>query len=454
MEKIDANTIDQLILNEKEAFIEKYRRIVESPSISSSSEHKKFIQETAKIAKSFLEELGAEASIIPTDGNPVVFGRLELAPNAPTVAIYNHLDVQPAEEGKDGWTMHPFRLQEKEGRFFSRGTTDDKGPAMSAWWAASMAKKLGLKINIEFIWELEEEIGSPNFEQFIRENKDKIKADNILISDTIWVSDVQPAVSMGLRGLTGVLVRLKTAEKDAHSGLVGGAARNPITELSQLVASCVDKNGDILIPGFKETWSPPSAEELENYAQSGFSIDYFKKAHQLKALRTNEPVEIMQRIWSQPTCEVHGIVGGFQGEGIKTIVPPSAELKMSFRLVPPQDPREIFNLIETHIKSQIPDAEVMPDGFLEPFQAKHDPTLISRVEASFEFGFGKKPVFVREGGSIGAVVTMSKLLAKPIMFMGLSLPEDSYHGPNESFRWSQIQGGVKSFLKYFELSAK
>lgn len=440
------------IQREKETFINDFKKIVECPSVSAQKAHKKDIIETAKIAANYIHQAGGEAKIVETTGNPVVFGRIENDPSAPTIAIYNHLDVQPAEEGKDGWTRKPFAFTEEKGRYYARGTTDDKGPALTALWAAKIAKRLGIKTNIEFYWELEEEIGSPHYHEFVETIKPQTKADSILVSDTIWIAQGKPATSLGLRGMMATLVRLRTGDKDVHSGLTGGAARNPITELAEVISKCVDaKTGNIKIPGFDKTWQKPTASELKDYKDSGFTVEAFKAAHKLHSLRYTNVEDVTSRIWGSPTFEVHGIVGGYQGEGVKTIVPPFAEAKISFRLVPPQVPQEIFEMFKNFVKSINPDCEVVLDGILEPYTSPKDHPLNTIIKEAAKFGFGKEPVGVREGGSIGAVVTMDKILQKPIMFMGLSLPEDSYHGPDESFPWEQIEGGVYAFVKYFEL---
>ncbi len=447
--------IQSYIQKEKDDFIRDYKTIVESPSISSSKEHKKDILQTAQLAMTFLKARGFNSKLYETKGNPVVVGSYVCDPKAPTIGIYNHLDVQPATKGQDGWTMDPFVFQEKNGRFYSRGTTDDKGPAMTALWAASIAKRLGIKCNIEFIWELEEEIGSPNFKEFVLKAKNDIRSQSILVSDSIWVSNKQPAISMALRGLVSMIVKLKTAQKDVHSGLTGGAARNPLAEMCEVIAKCVDaKTGNILVEGFEGTWEKASPKELEDFKRSGFDVNYFKEAHGLTHLRTENALDIMERIWAKPTFEVHGIKGGYQGDGVKTVVPPYAEGKISCRLVMGQDPQRVFDLVKKHIQKINPMCEIELEGILEPYSTRIDHPLVEEIIKAEEFGFGKKPVLVREGGSIGAVLTMDKILNVPIMFMGLSLPEDGYHGPDESFAWAQIEGGVQSFVKYFDLISK
>jgi acetylornithine deacetylase/succinyl-diaminopimelate desuccinylase-like protein len=450
---VTAQQINSLIASQKATFLANYKRIVESPSVSAQHEHHPDILETAKIAASYLKDAGAQyVKIYETKGNPVVFGRITNKEGAPTVAIYNHLDVQPAAKGKDGWTRDPFVFTEENGRYYSRGATDDKGPAMTALWGAKIARELGVETNIEFIWELEEEIGSPNFEEFITKAQGDIKAKSVLVSDTLWLSPEIPSITRGLRGLQGFLVRLRTGQKDVHSGVAGGAARNPVTELCGLIAKCVDaKTGDILIPGFDKTWTRPSKEELNDHVRSGFSVDTFKAANKLSSLRYTTPEDVISRIWFSPTFEVHGIAGGYQDEGLKTVVPPFAEAKISMRLVPGQNPDEIAKLFTSFAKSIIPDCEVVLEHGLFPYAAPSHLAENEYVAKAYEFGFGVKPASVREGGSIGAVVTMADKLQVPILFMGMSLPEDSYHGPDESFAWHQVEGGVRAFVKYFEL---
>lgn len=444
---LNKQDIANQIERSKDDLLNDYKTIVESPSISALQSHKPYIQETAEIAVKLIEKHGGQAQIIPTSGNPVVYGKIENDPQAQTIAIYNHLDVQPAEKGKDGWTRDPFDFTFDNGRFYSRGATDDKGPAMTALWAASIAKTLGCKTNVEFIWELEEEIGSPNFEDFL--NKKIVTADNIVISDTIWASDTQPAMSMSLRGNVAAIVRLEVGTKDVHSGMAGGPARNPLSELSELIAKCVDKQGNITIPGFEDTWTPISEQEKAGYAQSGFSIDYFKRAHGLTSLRSNNPLDIMEAVWAKPTFEVHGIVGGYQGEGVKTVVPPRAEAKISFRVVPGQDPDKVYDLFAAYAKQIIPDCTLEKERAAQPFSCNLETPLIPKIEDAIEFGFSKRPVKIREGGSIGAIVSMQNIIQKPIGFLGISLPEDNYHGPDESFAWQQMQGGVYAFTHLF-----
>jgi acetylornithine deacetylase/succinyl-diaminopimelate desuccinylase-like protein len=448
---LDRGRLDARAQSLRADFAARLASLVEAPSVSAQSRHKPDIQRCAEAAAALIREAGGTAEIVPTAGNPVVVGTIASDPSHPTLAIYNHLDVQPAEEGKDGWTRPPFRFAEEGDRFYGRGATDDKGPALTALFAARLAREEGVPLNVRFVWELEEEIGSPSFAGFMAEHGARLRPDAVLVSDTIWLAAGKPAVAYGLRGLAGALLRLRTAEKDAHSGLTGGAARNPITELCDVVAKCVDaKTGRILIEGFEQTWQPVTDEEARDFVASGFSVDAFKRAHQLDRMRSEDPADVTQRIWGRPTLDVHGIAGGYQDEGIKTVVPPFAEAKLSMRLVPPQDPEEAIDLLEAHVKKLNPDVEVVREKGLRAYLGQRTGPYAEAASDALEFGFGARPAFVREGGSIGAVLTMEEAWRVPITLLGLSLPEHGYHGPNEFYDWGQARGGMLTLVRFFE----
>jgi acetylornithine deacetylase/succinyl-diaminopimelate desuccinylase-like protein len=295
-------------------------------------------------------------------------------------------------------------------------------------------------------------VGSPSFAGALADlvKWRGLRTDSIVVSDTIWPAAGQPAIPYGLRGLLAFLVRLKTGAKAVHSGTTGGAARNPIGELAALIAECYDaKTGKVLIPGFYTGVRKPSAAERRELGRSGVTRATFKKAHGLRSLRSANDRGLREAIMTQPTFEVHGIVGGYSGPGVKTIVPHQAEAKLSCRLVPDQRPREVFRLIQRFVAKKCPDAQVIFDASLEPYLADTEgPFLQAAVQATLET-FGKSPALTREGGSIGAVVTMAKALRKEVVLLGLSLPEDGYHAINESFAWSQAKGGIAMFYRYF-----
>jgi acetylornithine deacetylase/succinyl-diaminopimelate desuccinylase-like protein len=447
---IDATDINNYVETSRKDFERDLKRLVDIPSVSMDPAHRGDIDKTADAALELLTNAGATAEIVRTKGNPVVIGEFKSSPDAPTVTVYNHLDVQPADANE--WKTPPFNLTIQDGVYRGRGSTDDKGPALTVLYAAKYAHEHKLPINIKFIWELEEEIGSPSFEQFLKENPSKLRTDSVVVSDTIWVSRERPAIPYGLRGLQGLVVKLRTGKKDVHSGLTGGLARNPIGELSQLIADCYDaKSGRINIPGFYDGVRKPSAEELNNFVKSGFTVENFKKAHELIVVRTEDSREASQRIWALPTFEVHGIVGGYTGPGVKTIVPHEAEAKISMRLVPDQDPVKVLKVVTAFIKERCPDCEIIAEGTLRPYVGDVTGPYNAAAKEAMKSAFGREPAFTREGGSIGAVVSMHDSLKAPIVFLGLSLPEHGYHAINENFDWQQASGGMKMFTKYFEL---
>ena len=436
--------------NEFEAKLQEW---VEIPSVSAAPEHRDDIEKLADNAVAYIRQFGGTAEKIATPGNPVVIGEFLAGPGFPTVTVYNHLDVQPANEPQ--WKREPFVFHKEKGRYFGRGTTDDKGPALTAFFGARLAFEKKLPINIRFIWELEEEIGSPNFEHFIKANLGRLKTDSVVVSDTIWIARGKPAVGYGLRGLAPFRLVLETGTKDVHSGTTGGAARNPIGELCQLISECYDaRTGRVKIPGFYKDVAKLSKKELASFLSSGFNVNKFREAHELKKIRPGVARDVMQRIWTQPTFEVHGMVGGYTGSGVKTAIAPAAEAKLSMRLVPNQDPDKVFKLVSQFIKKRNPDVQILPESFLKPFLAPREGPYIDAATDAMRFAFKKKPAFVREGGSIGAVVTMQEYLKVPIVFLGLSLPEHGYHAPNENYDWEQASGGMKMFEKYFDILAK
>ena len=432
----------------RRAYEEALERIVEIPTVSVEPDRKAEVHRGAEFAVSLLESSGAKARLYETKGHPIVYGRFDRGANLPTVTVYNHLDVQPAE-GPD-WETPPFDFVKKGERYFGRGTTDDKGPAMTALFGARYAVEQDVPLNIHFLWELEEEIGSPNFESTIKANAKEFATDSVVVSDTVWVSRSRPAQPAGLRGLQGFRFTLQTGETDQHSGTAGGAARNPVMEICQLISECVDgRTGRVKIPGFYADVVPPSKKDLEDLKNSGFTTRDFKRDHLFRSLRVDDSLEIMKRVWMMPTFEVHGIAGGYQGPGVKTIIPPKATAIVSCRLVPNMNPKKIVRLVSDFVKGKNPDVKVTAEHELPAYQGKTTGPYADAIRGAMKFAFGKEPVFVREGGSIGAVLSMERVFKSPVFFLGLSLPEHGYHAPNENFDWGQAEGGMAAFADYF-----
>lgn len=433
----------------REAFEAELRLLVEIPSISADPARAGDMRRCAEAAKNLFERHGAQAEILETDGNPFIHGWLGDDPAFSTITVYNHMDVQPADEPE--WTAKPFNFVVDGDTYRGRGSTDDKGPAVTALFGALAAKKAGVPLNVHFLWELEEEIGSPNFAGGLDKHKDRFKTDTIVVSDTVWITRGKPSTPAGLRGLKGFILTLETADHDLHSGVVGGAARNPLAELIELVSKMMDGNtGKVKIPGFYKEVVKPSKKELAGWATSGFTTETFMKDHMLKGLRTKDPMSILKRVWGRPTMEVHGVVGGYTGPGIKSAVPPRAEVKLTCRLVPDMDEHKTMDRIKKFVKKHNPDVMVHEEHGLAPFKGHVTGPYADAIRDAYQFAFDAPCTFTREGGSIGAVKTMEDILGCQVFFLGLSLPSHGYHAPNENYDWEQAGGGMAAFARYFQ----
>jgi len=428
------------------------KRFVETPTVSCDPSHAEDIRKGVDLTVATLREFGGEVNVYEVaNGNPTVHAVFGNDKNLPTVTVYNHMDVQPASRETEPWDTEPFVMTRKGDSYFGRGTTDDKGPALAALYGARAAIAAGVPVNIRFLWEFEEEIGSPNFEKIITKAGPALSTDSVVVSDTVWVSRKRPANSAGLRGLLGFLLRLETGTTDTHSGEVGGAARNPLGELMKVVCDLYDpRTGRVKVKGFYDDVIRPTKQELQDWANCGFSTSGFKKAHHLKSLRVKDELDVMKKIWGEPTLEVHGLAGGYQGPGLKSIVPPRGEVKASCRLVPGQDPKKIAALIKAAVKQSNPDVTIHFESNAPAFRTRVDGPLPDALKRAVKFAFQRDAVFVRDGGTIGAMTSIEKVLKCPVLFLGLSLPEHGYHAPNENFDWQQASGGMVAFAKYFE----
>ena len=449
---LNRNQLFSYTRDHRQEFESLLRRFVETPTVSCDPAHADDIKKCLDLTVGTFEKFGGKATVYHVDkGNPLVHAVFGSDKKLPTVTVYNHMDVQPASKETEPWDTEPFVMIQKGDTYFGRGTTDDKGPALSALYGARAALEANIPVNIHFLWEFEEEIGSPNFERIISKAAPALSTDSVVVSDTVWVSRNKPASSAGLRGLMGFILTLETGTTDTHSGETGGASRNPIAELMQLVCDLYDvKKGKIKVKGFYDDVVPPTKSELNDWVNSGFTVSGFKKAHHLKKMRSEDPLEVMKRIWGMPTLEIHGVVGGYQGPGLKSIVPPRAEVKASCRLVPNQDPARLRKLITAAVKELNPDVKIQFESAAPAFRAMLEGPLPQALKRAIKFAFQRDAVFVRDGGTIGAMTSIEKVLKCPILFLGLSLPEHGYHAPNENFDWQQASGGMVAFAKYFE----
>ncbi|MDD1666388.1 MAG: M20/M25/M40 family metallo-hydrolase [Methanomicrobiales archaeon] len=447
--------LDRRIRDLRSQYEEDLALLVGVPSVSSEPAHAPDVRRCARVAAGLLMRSGATAEVVPTAGHPVVHARLASDPRDPTVAIYNHLDVQPADP--DEWSSDPFTLTVSRGRYSGRGATDDKGPALAAMTAAAVAREAGIPLNFHFLWELEEEMGSPHFASFLRRRHGHIPADSVLVSDTIWVARDVPSIPYGLRGLLPATLSLETARADVHSGVAGGVARNPLLEISALLAAISDPaTGEVKIPGFTDGIREPGDDEVGAFvAASGFTREAFARDLGLTSLRPfPSDADAVRAVSTRPTFEVHGISGGYTGPGTKAVVPHRAEAKVSMRLVPGQDPGRIARIFREFVRERNPDVRVAFAPATRPYLGDRQGPHARAAGWAMRAAFGREPVFTREGGSIGAVVAMDRILRVPVCFLGLSLPSHGYHSVNEHFDWRQASGGIRMFLHYFDRIAR
>lgn len=442
----DAAGLDDEVEQSEAWFRSHLRTLVELPTVSPGASDDRDILPGVIAAKELLASIGADAEIVGTRGTPAMVARLRHPDARAHIVVYNHVDVQPADGS--AWTSDPFKFvaeahPERGYLYRGRGATDDKGPALCAVRGAKIAIDRGARIDVTFVWESEEEVGSPHFIDVINARKEALSADAVIVSDTIWPTADQPAISTGLRGALHATLRLRTAGKEAHSGLVGGVARNPIKELCKL-ATDID-NSDFWHSGV----CAPDEDEIASFLAAGFDPDYFMHAHDLHHVTTRDPLEMMLRIWTRPTFELHGIAGGYQGRGTKTIVPEAAELKCSFRLVPDQDPMAIADSLVAFVREANPEVEVTLGGSFRPYRAATTGIVHEAIFDALHATTGRCPVTVREGGSIGAVPMIARELGIPVHFLPLSLPDHGYHAPNEYFDWRQARIGIGSFARVF-----
>lgn len=451
MEKVTA-----YINENKERFLEELFGLIRIPSISSISDHKPDMLKAAQYWQETLLKAGAtKAEIIQTAGNPVVYGEKIIDPSKPTVLVYAHYDVMPVDP-IDLWKSPPFEPEIREERIFARGADDDKGQSfMHAKAFEAMVATGELPCNVKFMIEGEEEVGSPNLEQFCIDHKDMLKADIILVSDTGMIANDIPSITVGLRGLAYLEVEVTGPNRDLHSGLFGGAVANPINVLSKMIASLTDEKNRITIPGFYDKVLNYTPEERAEMAKAPFNLEEYKKAIDIQEVQGEEGYSTIERTGIRPTLDVCGIWGGYTGEGAKTVLPSKAYAKISMRLVPNQDHEEISEIFAKHFESIAPKSVKVNvtnlhggHGYVSP---TGDKAYIAASKA-YEKTFGKKPVPFRSGGSIPIISTFERVLGTKSILMGFGLESDAIHSPNENFQLFNFYKGMETipwFYKFY-----
>lgn len=442
--------------NHRERFLNELLDLLRIPSISAKSEHANDMIRCAEAVKKSLLEAGADlAEIHETQGHPIVYAEKITNPAWPTVLVYGHYDVQPADP-LELWNSGPFDPVIKDGKIFARGACDDKGQFyMHVKALEVMVKNNCLKTNIKFCIEGEEEIGSPNLARFVAANRDLLKADVVLISDTAMISMDTPSIDTGVRGLSYIELEVTGPNRDLHSGVYGGAVANPATMLAKMIASCHDEDNRITIPGFYDDVLESSKQERDLMAEAPFDEAAYKKDLDVDELLGEKGYSTNERTGIRPTLEVNGIWGGYTGEGAKTVLPSKAYAKISARLVPNQSSEKITSLLLDYFRKIVPkgvkvNATVHHGG--EPYLTPIDSKAYQAAAKAIETSFGKMPVPVRGGGSIPICSLFEKELGVKIVFMGFGLDSDNLHSPNEKYDLFNFYKGIETipyFHQYF-----
>jgi acetylornithine deacetylase/succinyl-diaminopimelate desuccinylase-like protein len=438
----------------KERFLNELLELLRIPSVSAKSEHKSDMLTCAEAVKTRLIEAGVDkVEIYPTEGHPVVYAEKIIDPAKPTVLVYGHYDVQPAEP-LELWKSGPFDPVIIDGKIFARGSCDDKGQFyMHVKALETLVQTNTLSNNIKFCIEGEEEVGSPNLGKFVASHKELLKADCVLISDSAMISLDTPSIDIGVRGLSYIEVEVTGPNRDLHSGVYGGAVANPVTILAKMIASCHDENNHITIPGFYDDVVESTGEERKLMALAPYDEQAFKADLGVNELWGEKGFSTNERTGIRPTIELNGIWGGYQGEGAKTVLPSKATAKISARLVPNQNSVNITAMLLDYFRKIAPPS-VTVNAFEhhggEPYMTPIDSKAYKAAAKAMETTFGKTPIPVRGGGSIPICALFEKELGIKIVFMGFGLDSDNLHSPNEKFNLANFYKGIETILYFHQ----
>jgi acetylornithine deacetylase/succinyl-diaminopimelate desuccinylase-like protein len=450
---------DYLAANQQR-FLDELLELLRIPSVSADSAYKNDVAACAEAVKNSLIAAGVDhAEICPTSGHPIVYGEKIIDAQLPTVLVYGHYDVQPADP-LELWDSGPFEPVIKDGKIFARGACDDKGQMFMHVKAFEvLAKTNTLACNVKFMIEGEEEVGSSNLGKFLEDNKEKLKADIVLVSDTSMISMEHPSIETGLRGLAYMEVEVTGPNRDLHSGVYGGGVANPINILCKMIASLHDENNHITIPAFYDKVVDLSNQEREDLNAAPFDLKEYQDELGVKSVWGEKGYSTLERTGVRPTLDVNGIWGGYTGEGAKTVLPSKAFAKISMRLVPHQSSEEIAEIFAKHFESIAPDSvqvKVTPHHGGEPVVTPTDSIAYKAASQAIETAFGKAPIPTRGGGSIPIIALFEKVLGLKTVLMGFGLDNDNIHSPNEKYDVANYYKGIETipyFHKYFaELS--
>ena len=448
-------TIKEYIKEHEGRFLEELFALIRIPSISAKTEHKDDMQRCARYWQEHLQGLGVQAEVYQTAGNPIVYGEYIIDASAPTVLVYGHYDVMPAEP-LELWKSEPFEPEIRDGHIWARGADDDKGQSMTQIKGFETAKALGLlRCNVKFVLEGEEEIGSTHLEGFLTQYKDMLSADVILVSDTSMVSSEVPSLTSGLRGLAYWEIEVTGPNRDLHSGHFGGAVGNPINELCRLIAKVQDeRTGRIQIPGFYDDVVDLTTAEREMIAKVPFSEEAYCKAIDVDAVWGEEGYSTLERNSCRPSFDVCGIWGGYTGEGSKTVLPSKAYAKVSCRLVASQDHHKISQAFIDYIKSIAPKhirVEVRPMHGGEAYLCPIDLPAYKAAEEAISKSWGVRPLAVKRGGSIPIIAVFERVLGLKTVLMGFGLESNAIHSPNENMSVDIFRKGVEAVAEFYGL---
>src|ERR671930_115226 len=446
--------IDFINVN-RDRYLDELKKLLAIPSISALPEHAGDVRRCAEWIADEMRRIGMQnVRLIETPGNPVVYGDWLNAAGKPTILFYGHYDVQPVDP-LNLWTTPPFEADVRDGEIYARGSADDKGQVFMHIKAveAHMKKAGHLPLNIKFFIEGEEEVGSVHLDEFVRTHKNELAADVVVISDSPMFDRGIPSICYGLRGLTYFQIDLRGSKSDLHSGSFGGAVANPAFVLAQLLTQMKDRSGRIKIPGFYDSVRPLSDAERAEWKKLPFNETRYRKELGAPKLFGETGYSTLERVWARPTFEVNGLLSGFTGEGAKTVLPAVAMAKVSMRLVPNQDPDKIAAQFEAYVQDVAPktvEVQVTRMHGGKPWMTSYDNPFVQAAGRAIERGFGQKPVFTREGGSIPVVSTFQEELGLPSVLFGVGLPDENAHAPNEKLDLSNFQNGILASAYLYE----
>ncbi len=451
---MDKQAVTSYIEANKQRFLDELFDLLRLPSVSADPKFAGDVRKTAEAVRDRLLEAGCDkAELVETKGHPIVYGEKIIDPAKPTVLIYGHYDVQPADP-YELWDSPPFEPVIKDDKIYARGACDDKGQMyMHVKALQTMVDTGSLPCNVKFMIEGEEEVGSDNLETFVRENQDKLTADVILISDTSMISNDHPSICVGLRGLSYVEVEVTGPNRDLHSGVYGGAVANPINVLSKMIASLIDDKGRITIPGFYDKVEELSPEERAAINSAPFDLQAYKDDLGIEEVAGEEGYTTLERVGIRPSLDVNGIWGGYTGEGAKTVLPSKAHAKISMRLVPNQKSSEITELFTKHFLAIAPKTvkvKVTPHHGGEPTVTKTDSLAYQAASAAFEEAWGKTPIPTRDGGSIPIVALFKEVLKTDVVLLGFGLDSDAIHSPNEHYGVFNYFKGIETITLFYK----